>query len=88
MVRQIKPNVLFARALVNAPGNLTLRYHSAMTDATAGDKTSAIMTLKDMLEETVDFPDKEKAAKLLVQLEGNSIKLMKKILSLNINLAG
>ena len=35
-----------ARALANAPNNLTMRYHSAMIDASAGDKASAIKTLK------------------------------------------
>ena len=58
-----------ARALVKAPGNLAMRYHSAMIDASAGDKALAIKTLKAMLEEGVDFPDKEKAIKLLTELE-------------------
>lgn len=58
-----------AWALVNAPGNLTMKYHSAMIDASAGDKTSAIKTLKALLEEGKEFPEKEEAIKLLAQLE-------------------
>jgi putative PEP-CTERM system TPR-repeat lipoprotein len=60
---------IIAWALVNAPGNLSMRYHSAMIDASAGDKTSAIKTLKALLEEGKDFPEKEEAIKLLAQLE-------------------
>ncbi|HDZ62412.1 MAG TPA: PEP-CTERM system TPR-repeat protein PrsT [Nitrospirae bacterium] len=58
-----------ARALVKAPGNLAMRYHSAMIDASAGDKISAIKTLKALLEEGKEFPEKEEAIKLLAQLE-------------------
>jgi len=58
-----------SRALVKAPGNLTMRYHSAMIDTSAGDKTSAIQTLKALLEEDKEFPEKEEASKLLAQLE-------------------
>ena len=58
-----------ARALVNAPGNLTMRYHSAMIDSSVGDKASAIKTLKAILEKGTDFPEKEQAIKLLAQLE-------------------
>ncbi len=58
-----------SRALVKAPGNLTMKYHSAMIDAAAGDRTSAIKTLKALLEEGKEFPEKEEASKLLAQLE-------------------
>ena len=59
-----------SRAIVKAPNNLTMRYHSAMIDASAGDKTSAIKTLKALLEEGKEFPEKEEAIKLLAQLKG------------------
>ncbi|HDZ62140.1 MAG TPA: PEP-CTERM system TPR-repeat protein PrsT, partial [Nitrospirae bacterium] len=59
-----------AWALVNAPSNLTMRYHSAMIDASAGEKISAIKTLKALLEEGKEFPEKEEAIKLLAQLKG------------------
>ena len=58
-----------ARALVKAPGNMAMRYHRAMIDASAGDKISAIKTLKALLEEGKEFPEKEEAIKLLAQLE-------------------
>ena len=58
-----------ARALAIVPGDLTLRYHSAMIDAAAGDKVSALNTLKSILEEGKYFPEKEKAIQLLRQLE-------------------
>ena len=57
------------RALVKAPGNATMRYHSAMIDAVAGETESAIKTLKIVLDEGTDFPEKQKAIKLLSQLE-------------------
>ena len=61
-----------ARALVKAPSNLTMRYHSAMIDASAGDMGLAIKTLKVMLEDGMEFPEKEEAIKLLAQLKGPS----------------
>ena len=64
-----KAQRIIARALAKAPGDLTLRYHSAMIDASAGDKASALNTLKSILEEGRNFPDKEEAIKLLRQLE-------------------
>ena len=57
-----------ARALVKAPGNLTMRYHSAMIDAASGDKGLAIKTLKGLFEKGLDFPEKEEARQLLDEL--------------------
>lgn len=64
-----KAQISIARALVKAPDNPAMRYHSAMIDASAGDRTSAIKTLKALLEEGKEFPEKEEAIKLLAQLE-------------------
>jgi tetratricopeptide (TPR) repeat protein len=57
-----------SRAIDKAPENLTIRYHSAMIDAAAGDRSSALNTLNSLLEEGKNFPQKDEAIEFLAQL--------------------
>jgi Tfp pilus assembly protein PilF len=57
------------RVLKLAPQNLTMRYHSAMIDAAAGDISTAEMKLMKLKEEDKKFPEKKEAMKLLQELQ-------------------
>jgi Tfp pilus assembly protein PilF len=57
------------RALKFAPNNLTMRYHSAMIDAAAGDRSTAELKLTTLLEDGKEFPELEKAKVLLSELQ-------------------
>ena len=52
-----------------------MRYYSALIDASADDKGLAIRTLKALLEEGSEFPQKEKTIKILAlaQLKSTTI---------------
>ena len=57
------------RALKLSPNDPSLRYHSAMISAAAGDTAIAITTLKSLAEEKVNFKEKDDASRLLKQLQ-------------------
>ena len=56
------------KALLMRPDDLTLQYHSAMIDAAAGSKETALKQLETLLSKGEKFPEKEEAEKLLDQL--------------------
>ena len=57
------------RALAKKPKDPSFRYHSAMIDTAAGDKTSAIETLQSLLAEGSNFSEKTEAQELLAKLK-------------------
>lgn len=64
-----KARRMIERALVQAPESPSIRYHSAMIDASAGHKAVAANRLKTLLLESADFPERAEASELLDELE-------------------
>ena len=62
-------NRTIQRALAQYPSSSTLRYHSALIDDAAGQKTLAKETLIKILAETNDFPERASAEELLNKIE-------------------
>jgi putative PEP-CTERM system TPR-repeat lipoprotein len=56
------------RVLKLSPENLTMKYHSAMIDAAAGDESTAQIKLTALLDEGKEFPEKKEAEQLLEKL--------------------
>ena len=48
--------------------NPSIKYHSAMINAAAGDKAKAKKELIELLSEKDDFPERKEAEQLLKQL--------------------
>jgi putative PEP-CTERM system TPR-repeat lipoprotein len=57
------------KVLKLAPQDLTMRYHSAMIDAAAGDISTAELKLTELLDSGGEFPEKGEAKKLLAELQ-------------------
>ena len=57
------------RVYQNKPNEPAVRYHRAMIDAAAGDKSAAIEALQALLGEGGDFAEKAEAQQLLAELQ-------------------
>jgi Tfp pilus assembly protein PilF len=59
-----------ARVYQKKPNEPAVRYHRAMIDAAAGDKSAAIEALESLLGEGSEFAEKAEAQQLLAELKG------------------
>jgi putative PEP-CTERM system TPR-repeat lipoprotein len=64
-----KAQRIMDKVLKLQPKDPTLRYHSAMIDAAAGDISSAEVKLTSLIEDGEKFPEKEEAKQLLSELQ-------------------
>jgi predicted Zn-dependent protease len=64
-----KAQRIMDKVLKLQPKDPTLRYHSAMIDAAAGDISSAEVKLTSLIEDGEKFPEKEEAVQLLSELQ-------------------
>ena len=59
------------RALEKNSKNMSIRYHSAMIDASSGDSDSAMKELVVLLDEAGDFSERDDASRLLSKLRND-----------------
>lgn len=63
------------QALLDAPDEPSMRYHSALIDAALNDKAAALDTLTDLTAENAEsFPERAEALKLLQSLQSEAIQ--------------
>ena len=63
------------QALLDAPDEPSIRYHSAMIEAALGDKATALATLADLTEEgAASFPERAEALELLQSLQSEALQ--------------
>lgn len=65
---EVKAQRTIERALKKLPDNPSIKYHSAMINAAAGDKTKAKKYLTELLSGKAIFPEREEAEALLKTL--------------------
>lgn len=66
-----KARRMIERVLVKMPSNPTIRYHSAMINAAAGERKLATKMLTLLLEDDASFPEKTDAEQLLEKLRSS-----------------
>ena len=64
----VKAQRTIERALEKLPNNPSIKYHSAMINAAAGDKAKAKKYLKELLAGKGEFPERQEAEALLKTL--------------------
>ena len=63
------------QALLDAPDEPSMRYHSALIDAALNDKAAALDTLTDLTAENAEsFPERAEALELLQSLQSEAIQ--------------
>lgn len=59
------------RALRRAPGNGTIRYHGALIAEASGDTRKSAQMLSELLQGSVEFPERDEAKAMLQRLRSN-----------------